>query len=189
MNGFKVGNQEKAELLMEDWARRDFARIIKYCKDATVFQDAPFSLDYTYQAVDQAYPSSKFILTVRTTPEEWYTSLLSHHSKRFSSTDGAPSVDDLRHFKYRNKYKGWLLFMQEVVYGYPLVPLYDKQAYMLHYETHNARVMQYFRFRPDDLLILNLSEKDAFEKLCQFTGLDSSRVAPIPHLNQSKEMK
>lgn len=188
-NGYRVGNQERAELLVEDWAKRDFTRIIRYCETAEVFQDVPFSLADTYRAMDQAYPGSKFILTLRASPEEWYNSLLSHHSKMFSSGGGIPSEDDLRRVKYRGKYEGWLLFMQKAVYGYPTVPLYDKQAYMAHYEKHNVQVMDYFRFRPDDLLVVNLSDEHAFERLCLFVGMDPSRAKPLPHRNRSSEMK
>jgi len=188
-NGYKVGNQEQAELLLEDWTRRDFSRIIEYCKTAEVFQDIPFSLPDTYKALDRAFPGSKFILSVRSSPEEWYNSLVAHHTKRFSSTAGLPpSEQDLGQFKYRRKYKGWLLFAQQAIYGYPSVPLYDKQAYMAHYEMHNAEVRDYFKSRPRDLLVLNLADEDAFQELCQFVGLELANVVPLPHLNRSREM-
>ena len=60
--GFRVGNQAKAERLMEDWAQRKFHNIVEYCKSADAFQDAPFSNDYTYQVMDYAFPESKFVL-------------------------------------------------------------------------------------------------------------------------------
>lgn len=70
--GFKLGKQSRAERLLEDWGKRDFCRIIRYCKSADAFQDIPFSLPDTYQALDEAFPKSKFILTVRNNSEEWY---------------------------------------------------------------------------------------------------------------------
>jgi len=63
--GFSLGNQADAELLMEDWAKRDFQRIVDYCETADAFQDVPFSLEFTYQVLDYAFPDSRFILTVR----------------------------------------------------------------------------------------------------------------------------
>ena len=186
-NGYKVGNQEKAEMLMEDWARRDFNRIIEYCETAEVFQDVPFSLPDTYEALDHAFPGSKFILTIRSTPEEWYQSLTSHHSKRMSSIRELPSEEDLRQYEYRGKYKGYLLFIQQAVYGYPAVPLYDKNAYMEHYKKYNTKVVEYFKNRPGDFLALNLNEPDAFQKICLFIGLNPVHASPIPHLNRSKD--
>jgi hypothetical protein len=187
-NGYKVGNQEQAEQLMEDWVKRDFTRIIDYCKTAEVFQDIPFSLPDTYRALDAAYPNSKFILTIRSSAEEWYHSRITHHIKKISKNGKLPTEEELREYKYRNKRKGFILFMQKSVYGYPSVPLYDKQAYMANYENHNARVVEYFENRPDDLLILNLEEDGAFEKLCWFAGLDPLKAKPIPHKNRSEEM-
>ena len=32
--GLRVGDQAQAELLLDDWARRDFRRIIAYCRSA-----------------------------------------------------------------------------------------------------------------------------------------------------------
>ena len=63
--GYQLGNQLEAEMLIDDWAKRDFRRIIKYCRTADAFQDIPFSLNFTFQAVDAAFPGSKFILSVR----------------------------------------------------------------------------------------------------------------------------
>jgi hypothetical protein len=185
VNGYKVGNQERAEFLMEDWARRDFVRIIKYCKSAEVFQDIPFSLPHTYETLDKAFPNSKFILTIRTSPEEWYSSVVSFHAKITSSPSIPPTVEYLERFAYRGKYKGWLLRVQQVVYGYPKTPLYDKESYMAQYVEHNSKVQEYFKDRANDLLILNLKDEDAFEKLCNFIGLDSVAANPIPHLNRT----
>ena len=32
--GFRLGDQAQGELLIEDWARRDFRPIVEYCKTA-----------------------------------------------------------------------------------------------------------------------------------------------------------
>ena len=74
LQGYTVGNQRQAELLFDDWVKRDFKRIIRYCHTAEFFQDAPFSYPYTFIALDQAFPGSKFILTLRDNADEWYYS-------------------------------------------------------------------------------------------------------------------
>ena len=78
--GFTLGDQPTAERLIDDWAVRDFDGIVSYCRSADAFQDIPFSLDYTYQAVDQAFPGAKFILTVRSSAADWYESLTRSHA-------------------------------------------------------------------------------------------------------------
>ncbi|MFW6046624.1 MAG: sulfotransferase [Candidatus Woesearchaeota archaeon] len=79
--GFKVGDQRVAEKLFDYWIRRDFKRFIRYCRKAEFFQDVPFSLPYTFIVMDQAFPGSKFILTVRDDEEQWYHSLTRFHEK------------------------------------------------------------------------------------------------------------
>ena len=69
--GYLIGDQRQAELLFDDWVKRDFSKLIEYCKTAVFFQDSPFSYPYTYVAIDQAFPNSKFILTIRDDAEQW----------------------------------------------------------------------------------------------------------------------
>jgi hypothetical protein len=68
--GFKLGVQAAAELLLHHWAPREFGPIVRYCKTAQAFQDTPFSLPYTYQIVDYAFPGWKFILSIRDDEDE-----------------------------------------------------------------------------------------------------------------------
>jgi len=63
--GYSLVKQRPAKLLIENWAKRRFNRLNAYCQSFDAFQDIPFSLDYTYQAMDHAFPASKFILSVR----------------------------------------------------------------------------------------------------------------------------
>jgi hypothetical protein len=78
--GFKVAPQAPFEKLLYDWAERKFDRLIEICQDYEAFQDIPFSLPYTFQVLDFCFPGSKFILTVRTTSEMWFNSLVRFHS-------------------------------------------------------------------------------------------------------------
>ncbi|NNK80793.1 MAG: hypothetical protein HKO93_04780, partial [Flavobacteriales bacterium] len=41
--GYRMGDQKKALHLIEDYKRREFKPIIRFCKTADAFQDAPFS--------------------------------------------------------------------------------------------------------------------------------------------------
>lgn len=180
--GLRPGNQVKAELLIEDWAKRDFRGIVKCCKPADAFQDIPFSLDYTYQVMDFAFPDSKFILTIRTSSQEWYDSLIKAHTK-IVGKNRLPTADDLKQFHYRKT--GWLWRNHQLIYGIDEQSLYDQEIYIKHYECHNQRVLDYFRRRPKDLLVLNLSDSDAMQSLCEFLGVSADNQT-MPHLNWSK---
>jgi hypothetical protein len=179
--GFRLGNQPQAELLIEDWAKRDFRKIIDFCQSADAFQDIPFSLPYTYQALDQAFPNSKFILTVRTTSEDWFNSIARFHTK-IVGKGRLPTANDLQSFSYREA--GWLWRSQELVYGIDENTLYSPDVYKAHYVAHNRQVTDYFKHRPTDLLVLNLENEDAITQLCSFLGF-SGEGLKMPHLNHS----
>lgn len=179
--GYSVGEQAEAELLMEDWAIRRFDRIVEYCRTADAFQDMPFSNDYTYQVLDYAFPGSKFILTVRASAEEWFESLIRFHTK-IVRKQRLPTAGDLKAFAYRRP--GWVWRNQVLVYGVNESTLYNPTIYMNHYEEHNRRVRNYFRFRKPDLLQLNVADEDAARRLCAFLGKPGT-LARLPHLNQS----
>lgn len=181
--GYRVGHQGQAELLLEDWGRRDFRRIVHYCKSADAFQDVPFSLDFTYQILDYAFPESKFILTVRNSAEQWYESYTRYHTKVLG-TNGLPTPEDVKQFDYCTP--GWLWRKQQLVYGIDEETLYDPRIYMQQYERHNQRVQDYFQFRTKDLLILNLAHSDAMRSLGAFLNIDVENMK-MPHLFSAKE--
>lgn len=176
--GYKIGCQAEAAVLFNDWIKRDFKNFEKYCDTSDAFQDIPFSLDYTFQAVDEVFPDSKFILTVRDSADQWYHSLTKFHSKVVGAAAVPPTADELRKFK-----GGWLLKEEKVVYGVEDDQLYDQTIYKQHYDNHNQRVIDYFRYRPDDLLVINLNSPDAMEKICDFLHIKYIGQK-IPHVNK-----
>lgn len=48
---------------------------------------------------------------------------------------------------------------------------YHKESLINAYNSHNNTVINYFIHRPNDLLIMNVSEKHAYKKLCEFLNL------------------
>ncbi|MEO6421592.1 MAG: sulfotransferase [Candidatus Nitrotoga sp.] len=179
--GFRMGNQAQGEMLLDDWARRDFRRIVTLCKTADAFQDVPFSMPWTFQALDLAFPGSRFILTVRDTPDDWYQSLIRFHTKIVGKCR-IPTADDLRDFNYR--YKGFLWRSAQINYGVNEHTLYNKELYTGHYMWHNQMVMNYFVFRPQDLLVLNLKDSESMLKLCNFLQVPYTGQS-MPHENKS----
>lgn len=179
--GYRLGLQARGEMLLRDWGRRDFRRIIDLCRTADAFQDSPFSRPDTFQAVDAAFPGSKFILSVRTSPDEWFQSLTRFLSKLIDK-GRLPTADDLRACEYR--YKGYLWEAAQLN-GIDERTLYDRNLYIARYLTHNQSVMDYFRARPADLLMLNVAEPDAMQRLCAFLGRPWGGQA-MPYLNRSR---
>ena len=166
--GFHFGDQVRAELLLKEYKVRNFKPVIKYCKTAEAFQDVPFSMPYTFVALDQYFKNAKFILSVRNSSEEWYSSLVKFHSKIFGRNGQLPTRSDLLQATYR--YKGYALEGHQIFFNVPDNDLYNRDILIKHYEEHNQAVISYFRFRPNDLLVVNLSDKNAYVELCRFVN-------------------
>ena len=169
--GFIIGDQREAEKLQESYLRSDFNPIINYCKSAEVFQDYPFSYPETFKYVDNAYPNSKFILTIRDTPEQWYNSITKFHSKLFGKGN-LPTKEDLMNANY--VYKGWIWNNFEFMYNPLNDDIYNKEKLIESYLKYNNDVRDYFKDRPNDLMIINLSKKGAYQKFIDFIGVPSS---------------
>jgi len=164
--GYKMGNQEKGELLLEDYSKRNLNAIVKHCKTAEAFQEAPFCFKYTFIPLDIAFPNSKFILTVRDSDEQWYESLVSFHSKIYANNERIPTIDDLKNATYR--YKGYTWEVRQKVYGIKEGDNpYNKKVFVDYYNSHYNTIIDYFKNRKN-LLVINLSDKKAYLKLSKF---------------------
>ena len=130
----------------------------------------PFSYPETYKYLDKAYPGSKFILTLRDDPEQWFRSITRFHAKMFGKDGRVPTVEDLKNAPYV-----WPGFMYNMVrvHGTPENDPYNKEIMVAHYERYNREVMEYFKDRTDDLLVINVGEEGAYQKFAQFLGVDS----------------
>ena len=71
--------------------------------------------------------------------------------------------------------------MREWIYGVGS-PKGHEEVYVERYERHQREVIEYFRDRPADLLMLDLTRGEGWGKLCPFLGL-SIPGAPFPHAN------
>jgi Sulfotransferase domain len=180
--GYRLGNQRAGELLVDDWARRDFRRIVELARTADAFQDIPFSLPFTYQALDVAFPGSKFILTVRGNPQAWYDSVVRFHGAIVGKSV-PPRPEELKAFAYVQP--GWLWKNQQLIYGISEATLYDRDIYTRHYVMHNLNAIDYFRYRRGQLLILDLGQPKAMEGLCEFLDVPFTGQS-MPHLNRSQ---
>ena len=169
--GFDVGEQRKAEkLTAKYYLEGNFKPIIDYCKSAQVFQDAPFSYPNTFKLLDEAYPNSKFILTVRDDAEQWYRSLTRFHAKKFGRDGRIPTVEDLKAAKY--VWPGFI-YNSVKIHGATDDDPYNKKILTAHYDKHNSDVIEYFKNRPDDLLVINISQSGEYQKFVEFLGIDS----------------
>ena len=169
--GYVVGNQKAAELLYDKYFfEDDFEPILRYCATAAVFQDVPFSYFKILPYLDERFPDSKYILTIRDNTDQWYQSLSKFHSKLFGKNGQIPSYEDLQDATYVRK--GFMTRAIEA-HGTSKADPYNKAIMCAHYEKHNSDVLDYFKDRQEDLLVLNLSQENSYESFVNFVGVNS----------------
>lgn len=115
------------------------------------FQDNPWPL--LYKELDTLWPGSQFILTTRN-PKSWIRSM-------------------------RNYFGDYKSAAEEWIYGPDMTPLRHPRKCLRVYKKHNADVIAYFKNRPDDLLVLDLSKGHSWPQLCDFLGRQIPRT-PFP---------
>lgn len=111
-------------------------------------QDTPWPV--LFKELDARYPHSKFILTIRES-DKWVKSVVKHFKKH-----RIPS--------------------HEWIYGVPMAKGYE-DAYVQRYEAHNLEVLEYFKDRPDDLLVIDITKGAGWREICPFLE------KPIPPVN------
>jgi len=181
-HGYKVGNQVEGEKLCKYWIDGNFEPIIEFAKTADFFQDRPFYMKDVYKHLDESFPNSKFILSVRNNPNEWYNSFIRHQSNIFGAYK-IPTAKQLKRGGYC--YPGWIYDVITNLYKTSDDDLYNKEKLTNYYTSYNKEVIEYFKDRPSDLLVINLQEANSYSKFCKFFNL-KPLIRKFPHLNKTK---
>jgi len=134
--------------------QKDYKEILAHAEKYDSLNDNPWY--FMYKELDQKFPDSKFILMLRD-EGDWIDSC-----KRYFKNTSTP----FRMFLYG---KG--------------SPMGNEKRYLTVYKKHNLDVLEYFKDRMSDLLILNLKDSDKEEKIKQFLNISSDKK--FPHLNKS----
>lgn len=123
------------------------------------FQDNPWPI--IYKELDTKFPNSKFILTLRDS-QSWIKSQVGHFGRKQTP-------------------------MRKWIYGVGC-PKGNEDIYVRRFEEHNREVIEHFRNRPKDLLLLNLGKGDGWEKLCAFLEVETPSI-PFPHANKASDRR
>lgn len=179
--GYKMAPQILSEKFISDWYNRDFDNIIQFAKKYNGFQDRPWNLPYIYVILDHYFPNSKFILTIRDDSKEWFDSMVRFQTKLLGK-GRTPTPDDLKKHKYN--YEGYIWDAQQMVYHADIHGLYNEKVYCEIYERYNKDIVEYFISKKSQLLVINLKEENASEKLHKFLGSTKIEIK-INHFNKS----
>lgn len=167
--GYRVGNQTKAELLLQKIMVGSTKEIMDYCKEYEAFQDIPFSIPGFYKNLDEHFPNSKYILSIRDNEDEWYNSLVNFHSKLWGN-GYIPSEDALKNVSYI--YTGYVYTAIKYIFG---PKIYDEKHYKNVYIQHIQEAKKFFASKPHQLLILNLKSKDSYLRFCEFLNVQPQK--------------
>jgi Sulfotransferase domain/N-terminal domain of galactosyltransferase len=136
------------------WAKAIWEEVRAYGRSRTLERsyalcDLPIPL--LFRELDAAYPGSKFILTIRD-EGEWVESVRTHWSDK-NPFRGQWDEDPFTHIIHREIY-GRIRF--------------DETVMRERYRRHNAEVLDYFKDRPRDLLVMDMSRGAGWHELCGF---------------------
>ncbi len=155
-----------------------YINLIKhFSKSYQFYQDIPFSLPNFYKILDKEFPNSKFILTIRDNEDEWYDSLIRFYKQSFPSFTSPQQIEYIL--------PGVIYKILTECWGGTKEDPYNKKQLTQSYLNHIKDVKTYFKDREDDLLIVNLKDKDLTLKLENFIGVKFANKK-IPHLNRTK---
>ena len=121
--GYRHKTWDKA--LYDAYARGDMAAIDRVLDAYDSFDDWPWPM--LYREIDQRYPGSKFILTLRDNPETWLRSLETHARRRVNRT------------------RIWQFY--GMAHG-----RFEAEKARQRYLQHAEDVRRYFKDRPEDFL-------------------------------------
>lgn len=142
--------------------RNQLDNVLREAEKYETFEDWPWFL--IYRELDQRFPRSKFILTLRKDTETYVASLKGHHER-----EGIRNKDFVR--------PHW---WDEVFGVEPSQWDYQKSA--LRYERHNREVLEYFGERINrDLLVVCWENGDGWTQLSKFLN-KRHPDEPFPHL-------
>ena len=153
--GYKANATAKHRLLPAI-KQNDWEPVFFVADRFDALKDSPWQK--AYKQLDAQYPGSKFVLSIRD-EESWIKSMVNY----FGS--------------FKTKMRGW-------IYG-AACPKGNEELYIKAYRAHNKEVLDYFRHRPEDLLVIDMKKDLGWEKLCQFLGTDVPSQ-PFPYKNRGE---
>lgn len=118
--------------------KNDIQNLLRIARKWDVVSDFPWYL--CYKELDRAFPGSKFVITIRDV-EDWYKSITGHFGSE------------------RKQTIQWIYGEENVMRN----PAKIKSIY----ENHNKAVIEYFKDRPKDLLIVDW-KIHGWEEICRF---------------------
>jgi len=118
-----------------------------------------------FKKLDTMFPNSKFILTTRD-KEKWLQSMSTYLARKVNWNQSTRTLN-----------------IRELVYG---DVWFNYSVYERSFDNHEKNIREYFKKRPNDLLVLNIVDGiDKPQKLFDFLGINKT-MEEFPHRNYLK---
>lgn len=152
----------------------DPARMVKALEAYDAVTDTPVSSPEVFSILDRQFPGTKFVYTTRDVPS-WTRSVERHNTMNHFVSQFQGRIETYRDYDPETDYVFSCdsIGITEYLYRTPWRKL-TPDVYAQAYEQHQREVEAYFAGRPDDLLVLDVTEEGQWERLCSFLG------KPIP---------
>ena len=132
--------------------------------------DLPIPL--LYQKLDKTYPGSKFILTIRD-EKKWLKSVERLWDEDYNPTRGTWEI-----YPFTNRIHTELYGQKD----------FNAPVFLKRYRKHNAEVLEYFKNRPNDLLVMDMEDGAGWKELCPFLDVPvPSRPYPTVYVTKKLE--
>jgi len=141
---------------------------------ADVISDAPCFSDYVQ--LDELFPGSKFVYLERDL-ESWVPSIQMLLKKM------QPELHEKTGYLHPVLKRSFSTTFELLTTIDPLDHQHLKSCYL----KHQDKVFNYFKHR-NDLLSIDVSEKNSLKKLLDFLGIQAENSTDFPHLNKGKQV-
>jgi hypothetical protein len=147
--------------------------------------------EHFYPQLDREYPGSKFVLTLREDSEAWLRSWKRQIGESVGN-ERVPGIINRRSW-YRPGSWWWLLRTvnsrtgrEGIDFQHVRIEVFGSYKFSearcrYVYELHKRNALEYFRERPGDLLVMDVTQGHGWERLCPFLGLEVPSEA-FPHV-------
>ena len=141
--------------------------------------------EYTLQLAEK-YPKAKFILTTRSSSEQWLNSLKKYQTVRLKSKSDQ-QIKEVDIVKSNYVFSGWTQIMMKGIFNFPDVALYS-DGFKKVYEQHNSDVIDYFSKHQGRLLVLNVALKDEIKRFYQYLEVPAKyqKLSSFKQYNKSR---
>jgi hypothetical protein len=153
--------------LVDHYVDRKLEHLYSIVDQHESFEDWPWLL--MYKEFDDRYPNAKFILTIRD-EKKW---LQSYRSMLVDQGVASDHLNSIRKKLYGSEF------------NFPNVT--DDQL-LNRYRIHNNDVINYFKGRPDKLLVVDWTNCNGYEVLSKFLNIPLV-IEEFPHVNKATDRK